>query len=60
MAVRTYGGLAALLLALWAMAAQVDQQAGSGVMPPAPAEAVEEPPRWKQPDPRTLTAFPGP
>ena len=56
------GGLGAALLGLWAIAALTDRpQIPEASQPlPAAAEVTHQPRPWRQPDPRTLTRFPGP
>lgn len=55
----TASGVAALLLGLWSLASLQDLppiRTGQQLLP----MATEEPRRWQQPDPRTLSRFPGP
>lgn len=59
---RDLSGLAALLLALWALAGLMDRPPKQRASQPLPAaEAADHEPRpWQQPDPRTMGRFPGP
>lgn len=52
-------GLAAALLAFWALMAVMDPPTVTPALQ-APTEATDKPQRWQQPDPRTISRFPGP
>ena len=56
------GGLAAALLTFWGLWALADRpQIPEASQPlPAAAEVTQQPRQWQQPDPRTITRFPGP
>jgi hypothetical protein len=56
------GGLAAALLTFWGFWALADRPRIPEASQPLPAaaEVTHQPRPWRQPDPRTLTRFPGP
>lgn len=56
----TLSAAAAGALMFWALIALSDQQQPQPQPTPTQAVVVPEPKPWKQPDPRTLTTFPGP